>query len=669
MRMLASLNEFSPGPANFVGASPKSRSFVVPYVCSQIVENLRSPVVCRFKRVDLFCTPKACIVYLSLLTPVIRCKDTVDQIMMALTRSLRQKRVVSLSEPVCLYHGEQEGGKIAIRFKISRVYGTFFSKVDTDLDVFMCDPGTRFILCDMVGCKSVWHTEVCCRHGLFRRLLHTNKMSSTDFPVFVHQRGILNCTHGSVPTYISHHELVLLEDVVKAYPTIRHFVAGYNLLHEPKSIVVHSSNNVASLTETFVRDGVRHESSTSNVHDIQGYMVCSPQFNHFARHFQASALPSNYLKTHLTPEMHVTIRPSRNLSVSDKCPSKYENYLEHQKKVLSSSFVRLLDESAKLPVAWRRTSYHELAEIVLAESSRGYRLSRRAGKESKFCWADIGGHSRVKNILVDIFNFSLKHRHLVHTCRSRKRNILLFGPPGTGKTLLAKVVAQEIDVSFISIKGPELLNVYVGESERAIRTLFQEAVRKQPCLIFFDEVESIASDRVHGSTMLGRVASQILLEFDTLKSQENVFVMGASNRPDMLDRSLLRPGRFDYLLYMGIDASIQRRINLLRAVTRRITLAEEVNLARVATLCEPMCSGADIYSMCVRAWIRAAIRLSLRYDGLMSQGVDHVTNVCVSQEDMTMCAISTVPSIRSQDIHKYEELRAQYDSTHGDIDE
>merc|ERR1719316_201694 len=153
-----------------------------------------------------------------------------------------------------------------------------------------------------------------------------------------------------------------------------------------------------------------------------------------------------------------------------------------------------------------------------------------------------------------------------------RSGILLFGPPGTGKTLLAKAVATECRVSFLSVKGPELLSMYIGESEKNVRSLFASARELAPCVLFFDELDSLAPARGRGSDsggVMDRVVSQLLTELDTLPS--NVFLVGATNRPDLLDSSLLRPGRLDRMVYLGVAKD---KLPLLRAVTRKFELDE-----------------------------------------------------------------------------------------------
>jgi ribosome biogenesis ATPase len=150
--------------------------------------------------------------------------------------------------------------------------------------------------------------------------------------------------------------------------------------------------------------------------------------------------------------------------------------------------------------------------------------------------------------------------------------VLLCGPPGCGKTLLAKAVANEAGINFISVKGPELLNMYVGESERAVRQCFQRARNSAPCVIFFDELDALCPRRTDssaggGSGVSSRVVNQMLTEMDGVEARKEVFLMAATNRPDIVDPAVLRPGRFDKTLYIGLPEE-RDRVDILRALTK-----------------------------------------------------------------------------------------------------
>ena len=184
------------------------------------------------------------------------------------------------------------------------------------------------------------------------------------------------------------------------------------------------------------------------------------------------------------------------------------------------------------------------------------------------------------------------------------------GPPGTGKTLVAQAVANESNANFISIKGPEMLSKWVGESERAIREIFKKARQVAPCVVFFDEIDSIASARglmSEDSKVSERVVNQLLTELDGLEALKEIVVIAATNRPDMIDPALLRAGRFDRLVLVGQSTREGRR-NIFRIHTRNIPLASDVSIDELANITEGYV-GADIEAVC-----REAVMLALRED-------------------------------------------------------
>ena len=188
------------------------------------------------------------------------------------------------------------------------------------------------------------------------------------------------------------------------------------------------------------------------------------------------------------------------------------------------------------------------------------------------------------------------------------KGILLYGPPGTGKTLMAKAAANESEANFISIKGPELLSKWVGESEKGVREIFRKARQAAPCIIFFDELDAIAPTRgrsMGDSHVTERVISQLLTELDGLEILTNVVVIGATNRPDIIDPALLRPGRFDRILYVP-PPDRESRLQIIKIHTKKKPLSQESILNELADNTEGY-TGADIASLS-----SAAVILSLR---------------------------------------------------------
>jgi transitional endoplasmic reticulum ATPase len=177
------------------------------------------------------------------------------------------------------------------------------------------------------------------------------------------------------------------------------------------------------------------------------------------------------------------------------------------------------------------------------------------------------------------------------------KGIFLYGPPGTGKTLLAKAIANESEANFISIKGPELLSKWVGESEKGIREVFRKARRAAACIIFFDEIDAIAPVRggeFGDSQVTERVISQLLTELDGLEELRGVIVIAASNRPDIVDPALIRPGRFDRLLYVSLPDN-DSRLQILKIHTQTMPLADDANIAALSKMTDGY-TGADIAS-------------------------------------------------------------------------
>ncbi len=221
-------------------------------------------------------------------------------------------------------------------------------------------------------------------------------------------------------------------------------------------------------------------------------------------------------------------------------------------------------------------------------------------------WNEIGGLEDAKQELMEAVEWPMKYPALFKHAKAKPpKGILLFGPPGTGKTLLAKAVATESEANFISIKGPELLSKWVGESEKAVRETFRKAKQSAPCIIFFDEIDSIAPARGTGSDsrVSERVVSQMLSELDGLEELHNVIVIAATNRPDIIDPALLRPGRLDRLIHVP-PPDKKARYEILKIHLAGRPLDSDVDLETLANETESF-TGADIAAMCNEATILA----------------------------------------------------------------
>ncbi|MCD6492757.1 MAG: AAA family ATPase, partial [Archaeoglobaceae archaeon] len=225
-------------------------------------------------------------------------------------------------------------------------------------------------------------------------------------------------------------------------------------------------------------------------------------------------------------------------------------------------------------------------------------------------WRDVGGLEDVKREIIEAVEWPLKFPEKFKKFGIRPpKGVLLFGPPGTGKTLIAKAVANETQANFISVKGSELLSKWLGESEKAVRKIFRKARQVAPSIIFFDEIDAIAQLRGvdEGSRAVERVLNQILTEMDGLEELQGVMVIGATNRPDILDPALLRPGRFDRLVYVR-PPDKKSRVAIFKIHTKDMPLADDVDIDVLAELTEGYV-GADIEAIC-----REAVMLALRED-------------------------------------------------------
>lgn len=220
-------------------------------------------------------------------------------------------------------------------------------------------------------------------------------------------------------------------------------------------------------------------------------------------------------------------------------------------------------------------------------------------------WDDVGGLETAKTHIRQLVSASARRS------RHRRVGVLLYGPPGTGKTLLARAVAGECQCAFLSVKGPELLDMYVGESEKNVRDVFERAVLSAPAVVFFDEIDALAPSRGSASDsgrVSDRVVSQLLAELDGLSARPDVFVLAASNRPDLVDDALLRPGRLDKLVYVPLPQTGHEVSVVLHAVVRRFRLGDDFSLDEIVRCLPdpPALSGADLYAVGAQAWIKAA---------------------------------------------------------------
>ncbi len=272
-------------------------------------------------------------------------------------------------------------------------------------------------------------------------------------------------------------------------------------------------------------------------------------------------------------------------------------------------------------------------------------------------WEDVGGLDEAKQELRESIEWPIRmNRLFVHFDARPPRGILLYGPPGTGKTMLAKAVATESEANFISVRGPEFLSKWVGESERMVRETFRKAKAAAPCVIFFDEIDAITPVRGTSADaqVTERVISQILTEMDGLEELHNVTVIAATNRPDLVDPALLRPGRFDRHLFIPPPDLATRRA-ILAIHTKRKPLAADVDLEQVAKQTDKY-SGAELAAIC-----NEASMLAIRETALKTKAVDDAALKKVKIEKRHFDAAMKKVQPRTGDLGAYQRLASRYD--------
>lgn len=319
-----------------------------------------------------------------------------------------------------------------------------------------------------------------------------------------------------------------------------------------------------------------------------------------------------------------------------------------------------------------------------------------APKIPNVSWSDVGGLTHVKDAVMETIQLPLVHPELFAKGMKKRSGILFYGPPGTGKTLLAKAIATEFSLNFFSVKGPELLNMYIGESEANVRRVFQRARDARPCVVFFDELDSVAPKRGNqgdSGGVMDRIVSQLLAELDGMSDGgEGVFVIGATNRPDLLDQALLRPGRFDKMLYLGVSDTHDKQLTILEALTRKFTLHPTISLPRVASTLPFTYTGADLYALCSDAMLKAITRQARAVDEKVksynsahsvsnpkspSQSghigpisiayfFDHLAKeedivVVVTEQDFVDAGRELVPSVSVDELKHYERVRKTFE--------
>jgi transitional endoplasmic reticulum ATPase len=274
----------------------------------------------------------------------------------------------------------------------------------------------------------------------------------------------------------------------------------------------------------------------------------------------------------------------------------------------------------------------------------------------KVRWEDIGGLENAKQELKEAVEWPLKYPELFRATNIKPpKGILLYGPPGTGKTLLAKAVANESNANFISVKGPELLSKWVGESEKHVRDMFRKARQVAPCIIFFDEIDSLAPRRggVGDSHVTERVVSQLLTELDGLEELRDVVVIAATNRPDLIDPALLRPGRIERHIYIP-PPDKEARKEIFKIHLRGKPLAEDVKIEELAERTDGY-TGADIEALCREAGM-LAIREAVSKAKDEKEIKEIAKNIKIEKRHFEEAFKKVKPSLTREDLRRYESL-------------
>ncbi|KAK0751556.1 peroxisomal biogenesis factor 6 [Schizothecium vesticola] len=330
-------------------------------------------------------------------------------------------------------------------------------------------------------------------------------------------------------------------------------------------------------------------------------------------------------------------------------------------------------------------------EVAVEAARKNFADSIGAPKIPNVTWDDVGGLGNVKDAITETIQLPLERPELFAKGMKKRSGILFYGPPGTGKTLLAKAIATEYSLNFFSVKGPELLNMYIGESEANVRRVFQRARDARPCVVFFDELDSVAPKRGNqgdSGGVMDRIVSQLLAELDGMSGGGDdagggVFVIGATNRPDLLDQALLRPGRFDKMLYLGVSDTHEKQLTIMEALTRKFTLHPSLSLPHVASHLPFTYTGADFYALCSDAMLKAVTRQAAAVDtkiAALNASGGHITTaaffdhhatpddvaVMVTERDFLDANRELIPSVSAGELEHYERVRASFEGGRGE---
>lgn len=405
-----------------------------------------------------------------------------------------------------------------------------------------------------------------------------------------------------------------------------------------------------------------------------------------ALRLKSSAMPK--VTSHLVPPLVVVLSTRKPLQIGplsqnlvfapiimQEADDDYARFLWDDCDTFPHASQHLVGRTPEEICRWKRMWLYSNQDLASFLEQAVKPLNQKSSQIPGIHWQDIGGLAHVRTEVMDAIELPLKHPDLFQG--TRRSGILLYGPPGTGKTLVAKAVATECGLPFFSVKGPELLGSYVGESEANVRQTFESArnvaVKNRAAVLFFDELDSLAPRRGglgDGGGVMERVLATLLTELDR---SDKVFLIGATNRPDLLDPSLLRPGRLDRRIFLGLPSEKDSRVQILAALIRKFNLEGDCHQVafQVADQLSPRLSGADFSAVASGALVRSLERLceaaelqvtpNRTLDDVLDEWGESVTPV-VTSADLLAAAKNVVPSVTDDDLCRYQRLRDEFSS-------
>lgn len=369
------------------------------------------------------------------------------------------------------------------------------------------------------------------------------------------------------------------------------------------------STDSKQLTEFFISQLQKIHSQTNSDVSLLVSGISKESFNgylfqsHLIENFHHLSVPDKSTRAGILQDyIEDTLRCDLKMDVMD-IVSETEGYLPNDLKTLCDRMhheALFNDNNTDGNDTISRTNFEKAYQGFTPSNLRGVKLQK-----SSINWSDIGGLTEAKNIMLETLEWPTRYAPIFANCPLRLRSgILLYGYPGCGKTLLASAIAGQCGLNFISIKGPEILNKYIGASEQSVRELFERAQSAKPCILFFDEFDSIAPKRGHDSTgVTDRVVNQMLTQMDGAEGLDGVYVLAATSRPDLIDSALLRPGRLDKSVICDMP-NYNDRLDILKTITAKMDLEDDVNLELIAERTGGF-SGADMQGLGYNAYLKA----------------------------------------------------------------